>query len=252
MRAWPRTSSGMVGSSSHVSWQGLERARGADRLVGCPAHVGVHHQWEVRAEMLAHGLHARHVLRQLRAAHFHLDGAEPLLQVVVGLCQQLVQREIQVDAAGVAGHLRVVAAQQGPQRDAEAARLQIPQRDVDSGDGHRRRAATATVVQRPPHLLPQRFDEVRPLAGEPRREIPLHRRVDGRTVGADGEGVARAFRAVLVADAHRHQLEMRHLPVGAVGQRHRQVDQVVVGLDVRDRGHGGLERIHRINRISQD
>ena len=41
-----------------------QRARGPDRLVDAPAHVGVHHQWELRAEVRAHGPHALDVLPQ--------------------------------------------------------------------------------------------------------------------------------------------------------------------------------------------
>ncbi len=42
--------------------EGLERAGGADRLIGGPAHVGVHHEGKIRPEVLAHGLHTCHVL----------------------------------------------------------------------------------------------------------------------------------------------------------------------------------------------
>ena len=45
------------------------------------------------------------VFGQPRAADLHLDGAEAPREIAVGLLQQVGQRQIEVDAAGVAGHL---------------------------------------------------------------------------------------------------------------------------------------------------
>jgi hypothetical protein len=97
-------------------------------------------------------------------------------------------------------------------------------------------------VERPPHLLPQGLDQVRPLADQARSQIALHGGVHRRAIGAHREGVARAFAPALVTDAHGDQLEVSHLAVRAVGQGHRQLDQIVVGPYFRDGGHDSFAR----------
>jgi hypothetical protein len=92
----------------------LQGARGTDRLVHCPAHVGIGHQREVGAQIRAHRPHAFHVFRQARTADLHLDRAEALGEVVVGLPQQCIQRKLEVDAASVARHRRVEPGEQAP------------------------------------------------------------------------------------------------------------------------------------------
>src|SRR5262249_42654847 len=129
-------------------------------------------------------------------------------------------------------------AEEGPQRETEHAGLEIPQRNVDGGDGHGRRASPAPVVERPPHLLPHRFDEIGALADQAGGEIAIDRRVHGGAGGPHRVRVAQSLRAAAVPDAHGHQLEVIDLPVRAVGECHRELDHVVVGPDLRDRGHG--------------
>src|SRR5213594_2322786 len=46
-------------------------------------------------------------------------------QVLVGLAQERVEREVEVDAAGVARHARIEAAQHAPERRALAPRAKI-------------------------------------------------------------------------------------------------------------------------------
>ena len=116
-----------------------------------------------------HRPHALDVLAQRRAPHLHLDGAKAAREVVVGLAQQRVQREVEVDAARVAGHARVEAAEHAPERRAVTPRPQVPQRDVDGRDRQRLGAAAPAVVQRPPHRLPERLDALGVAAGEQRR-----------------------------------------------------------------------------------
>ena len=102
-RTWPATSSGMIGSSSQPMVVGRERPRGADRLVGGPLHVGVDHQRKVGAEEVAHRRDPLDILREALATDLHLDRAEALGEVVLGLPQQPVERIVEVDAAGIAG-----------------------------------------------------------------------------------------------------------------------------------------------------
>ncbi len=82
-----------------------QRARCADRHVRAPAHVGIDHQREVGPEQLAHRADPLDVLGQTLAADLHLDRPETLGEVVLGLAEQLIERELQIDAAGIGGHL---------------------------------------------------------------------------------------------------------------------------------------------------
>ena len=106
--------------------------------------------------MLAHGGDAGRVLRELRPADLHLDGAKATAEIAVGLGQEGVEREVEIDAAGIAGDARVVAAEQLPQGQAGAPGLQVPERHVEGREGedvgHR-----PAIVQRPPELLPERL-----------------------------------------------------------------------------------------------
>ena len=85
---------------------GLERAGGANRFLDRPFHVGIHHQRKAVAEMLAHRRDPRDIRFQIRPADLHLDGAKALGEIAVGLLQQRLDGEIEVDAAGIAGHAR--------------------------------------------------------------------------------------------------------------------------------------------------
>ena len=214
-----------------------QQPRGADRVIDRPAHVGVGHQREVGAEVLPHLAHALDVLGELVAADLHLDRAEALRPEVVGLAEQPVERELEVDPAGVARHARIEAAEHPPQRLAGALGREVPERDVDRRDRQHHRPAAAAVVERPPHLLPQRLDPAGVLALEQRREVALDEDVDRGAAGADGVGVAEPLGAVRVAHAHRDELEVGHLAVRAVREHHRQRHPVAAALDGGDLRH---------------
>jgi len=216
---------------------GRQGARGADGLVDAPAHVRVDHQRELRTEMGAHRPHAAHVIRERRAPDLHLDRAKAARQVLVGLAQQRVEREVEIDAARIARHARVEPAQHLPEGCPLAAGAQVPERDVDRRHGERLGAAAAAVVERPPHGLPQAFDALGVAPYQNRRQVARDQRVYGGSTCADGVGVACALRAFVVAHAHSDQLEAPDGPVRAVGERHWQRDAVVIGADLLDQ-HG--------------
>ena len=110
---------------------GLQCACGANGFLDRPFHVGIRHQGKAATEMLAHRLHARGVGCEIGAAHFHLDGAKALGKIIVGLLQKRLDGEIEVDAAGVTGHAGVETTEQTKQRQIRAARLQVPQGDIE-------------------------------------------------------------------------------------------------------------------------
>ena len=216
----------------------LQRAGGPDRLVDAPLHVGIRHQREVGAEVLAHRAHALDVLGELLAPDLHLDGAKALAEVAVGLAQKRVEGQIEVDAAGVARDAGVEAAEEVPQRQPGAAALQVPERHVEGREREHRRSAAAAVVERPPGLEPQALDVVGFLAGHDLDELAPQHRVDGAAVAPDRVGVADALGAVGVADPHRVELEGAHLAMGRIGQHLRQRDAEEAGFDRADGGHG--------------
>src|SRR5262249_42528205 len=215
-----------------------QRAGGAYRFVHTPAHVGVDHQRKAGSEMVTHRPHTLHVLVKVWTSHLHLDGPEPSLQVLVRLAEQGVDREIEADAAWVAGHLWIEAAEHTPKRRVLTTRAKIPARDVDGGDGEALRAASPAVVQRPPHGLPELLDAVGVLSREERSDVVRDEGVNGTAAGTYGVGVAHTFRALGVAHADGDQLERGDRPVRAVGQRDRQGNTVVIGAHVTDQ-HAG-------------
>jgi hypothetical protein len=120
--------------------------------------------------------------------------------------------------------LGIVAAEQVPERQVGATRLEVPQRHVESRDGEHRRPAAAAVVQRPPGLEPQPLDVVGLLAGHDLRQFSGEHRVDGGAVAPDRVGVADALGAVGVPHPHGIELERRHFAVHRVAQDDRQRD----------------------------
>ena len=76
--------------------------------------------------MSPHGFDAFDVLREPLAADLHLDGAESFGEIILGLPQQLVEGEIEIDTAGVAWHSRIKSAEKIPKRQARALCLKVP------------------------------------------------------------------------------------------------------------------------------
>ena len=194
----------MIGSSSQVRSKGWKRARGADGFLDRPFHVGIRHQGKAVAEMLAHRLHARDVGCEIRAADLHLDGAKALGEIVVGLLQQRLDGKIEVDAAGVTGHAGIEAAEQTKQRQIGAARLQVPQRDIERRERQHRRSAAPAVMQGPPDVMPDGFGVVGFAALDQFGNLPPENVGDRAAIAADGIGVANAFGSVGIADAACH------------------------------------------------
>ena len=187
--------------------------------------------------MFSHRLHARDVGGEIRAAHLHLDGAKALGEIVVGLLEQRLDGKVEVDAAGIAGHAGVEAAEQTEQRQTGAPRLQVPQGDIERRQRQHRRPAAPAVMQAPPDVMPDRlgvvgfpaFDQLGDFAPEDIR--------DRAAVAADGVGVAGAFSPVGIANAACHQFEGCDFAMRAVGEGYRQRDPIEPALDRLDQCH---------------
>jgi hypothetical protein len=167
----------------------------------------------------------------------HLDGAKALGKIVVGLLEQRVDGKIEVDAAGVTGHAGVEATEQTEQRQIGAARLQVPQGDIERGERQHGRSAAPAIMQAPPDVMPDRL-RCRRLAG-PRsvRDLPPEDVCNRAAIAADGVGIARAFSPIRIANAACHQFEGCDFAVCAVGEGNRQRDPKESSLDRFDECH---------------
>ena len=175
------------------------------------------------------------ILGQAIAPDLHLDRAEALWRG----CPRSGAAAARAGTAGRCRRRRPARAARGRRAGARAAfptlREQVPERGVDRRDRVHREPAAADVVERPPHLLPQRLDPGLVAARQQRREVAPDQVVHGTAAGAHGIGVAQPLDAVPVAQPHRDQLERRHHAMGRIRHRHRQRHPIVVRLDARDR-----------------
>ena len=188
--------------------------------------------------MLSHRLRRGQRRRPDRGpADLHLDRAKALGKIVVGLLQQRVDREIEVDAAGIARHAGIEAAEQPEQRQVRAPRLQVPQRDVERRQRQHHRAAASAIMQAPPHPVPYRLGVVRLEARDKLGDLAPDDVGDCIAVAADRIGVADALRAIGIAHPAGDQLERRHLAMRAVGQGHTEWNAIQPGLDRCDQCH---------------
>ena len=196
MRASPRTSSGIVGSSIHRSLipASLDRADAANGVADVPAHVGIGHDVDVGADGIDHGSHELDVLGDPSLALERavrkplLDGREALLDPRRGLASERVEVLGGIEPARVGAERRAhLPAEQAVDRHSELLPEQVPQRDVDRADRVKHDSAPADVQGRAVHRLP----DVRDLGGRPadderlelaqdldRGRIPESRRAD--------------------------------------------------------------------------
>src|SRR5215831_10373776 len=89
----------------------LQRATGTNGFFHRPFHVCIRHQRKAVSKMVSHRLHTCDIGCEIRSAHLHLDGAKALGEVPVSLLQQSLDREIEVDPAGIAGHAGIEASE---------------------------------------------------------------------------------------------------------------------------------------------
>ena len=175
-----------------------------------------------------------------RAAHLHLDRPEALGQVLLGLAEEPVQREQEVDSPGVRRDSGIVAAEDLPEREPAPPRAKVPERRVRRRHRERRETAPPHVVRAPPHPLPEGLDPLGVLPEEERPEI-LQQRPDRRAPDADGVGVSEALGAAGRPHARRDELEVGDLSVRRVGEDDREGYAVVPDLNGRD-GHSAAVR----------
>ena len=209
-----------------------EGSRGADRHFWAPPHISVNHQRKVIAQHLAHFADPCDVLAKPIAPHLHLNGAKAFVEIILGLVQQLLDGEIEIDAAGIGAHLRVMPTEQAPKGNPGLLCFQIPQGDIHGGDSEDHHAAAAAIMHRPPHILPMLLDAVGLLALQQGLVGFANDRLDSRRAGACRIGIADPLQAIDVTDTHRDQIECGHLTVRRIGQRNRQRDAIMAGAKI--------------------
>ena len=168
---------------------------------------------------------------------FILMARKPLARLSSVCCSSASTRQIEIDAAGIAGHAGIEAAEQTPQRQTGAPRLQVPQRDVERRQRQHGRPAAPAIMQPPPDMMPDRLDVVGLAALDQLGDLAPQDVGDRAAVAADRVGVADAFGAIGIADAAGDELERRDLAMRAVGERDRQRDPIEPGLDRFDHCH---------------
>ncbi|MCY1526059.1 hypothetical protein D9M68_610620 [compost metagenome] len=200
--------------------------------------------------MLTHRTDPMQIQRPVRLADLEFDAADALLAGAIGVLQQLIERRVQKAAGGVvATHRITLGAEQACQGQAGAARLEVPQGDVEGADGLGRQTAAPHRGAGPAQFVPQLGDIAGVLADQVRRHLQSMGELPG-TAGALGIAEPQAPMTIAGFDLGDQDGDLGHrlLPAGEhlgiadrIGQRqcHRAQaqpgDAVVVGA-----GDGGL------------
>ncbi len=224
----------------------LQRPAHALRGGAVPLLVGVDHQRHRVAQMFAHRADPFEVARAVRLADLQLDAADAAFHRGRGVDQQLIERRMQEAARGVvAAHRIALRAEQLGQRQARAARLQVPQRDVEGADRLRRHAAAPDRGAGPAQLVPQPRDIAGVFAEQRRRQLAGVGVLAG-TAGALRIAEAHSLAAVRRRDfgeqdrdlGHRLLAARQHLGVAdRGGQRQIATGQTDPGDAVGGGGH---------------
>ncbi len=229
-RAWPSTSSQVIGSS-YQSGQG-------GRVV--PALVGVHGQPDVLAEHVADPLQAPGVLLGIEA---DLDlEAHALLDVGPRGVEDLVGAQVQPAGVGAVGGRRGAgAAEEFVQRQPGGLALEVPQ-----GHVHRRvrlphQPAPPDGLQGPVGLPLQTLVVERVLADDQRRQVVGGDGEQAAAAALEGVGEAEAGQAGVGVEAQQQDDDVVEPPGGGLQERgarprQRHVQQLPVGAGD---AHGG-------------
>ena len=132
-----------------------------------------------------------------------------------------------------------VAAEEAPEGEVGAARLHVPKRHVEGGDGEHGRPAAAAVVERPPELVPDVLDPVRVFIRDQAGDLAAQYVCYCTAVSPACERVADAFGPVSTMDPGSDDLETIHCAMHRVRQHLIKPDQVMTGLNGLDGGWPG-------------
>ena len=234
----------------------LEDAAHPLRGRAVPLLVGVNHQGDVVTKGLADRGHPGDVQFPVGLADLELDGADAQFQRAVRVLDDLVDRRVQEPAGGVVGlHRITVRTKQFGHRQAGALGLEVPQRDVDGGDGLGGHPAAPDGGAGPDEFGPDLGDIAGILTDENGGDL-LGVGELGGAAGALGVAEADPFVAAFGADLgeEEHHLGHRLLAAGqhfgvADRIRQRQDDRGQLDRgDLVDRCGAGRERISRCAR----
>jgi hypothetical protein len=150
--------------------------------------VGVDRELDVRPDRLAHRGHPPGIELEIAQTDLHLDGAEAVILELQRLFHRLPDQTVHVDkieAGGVGKDFAAIGtADQLVHRLVHRAAHDVPQRDVDAGDGRDRHAGRAVVLDAIVEIFPDRLDVERVTANHPRLVLRVHEGLGdgGRTV----------------------------------------------------------------------
>jgi hypothetical protein len=179
MRAHMRVTRDVVGEQRLLDEGGRDvgqRAAALHRFARGPLLVDVEHQL-ARADELAHRAAAVEVLVRIRAADLQLEGRVALAEMVLGLAQQLLLGQVQVDRAGIDADRGPRAAKQPMERLAGMLGLDVPKRDVDRRERERCDSTWPGGMARP--IAAARCARWRIVADQERREVGVDQRPRG-------------------------------------------------------------------------
>jgi hypothetical protein len=154
------------------------------------AVVRVHHEGGGGADAVADGGGAGDVVAEVGLADLDLHGVVALVEIAADAGDELLQGEVEVDAAAVDPRLAGGAAGHAPQGGVLAQALEVPKGDVEGGDGEGGDPAAADVVDVPQHRIVEGLGLGGVAAEQEGGEVVLDQGEDRVAAAAAGVGVA--------------------------------------------------------------
>ncbi len=155
----------------------LQQAAELDGVGHREAVVGVDRELHVRPDRLAHRTDSFGIELEIAQTDLHLDGAEAVILEFQRLLDGFLDQAIHVDeveAGGVGNDFAAIgAADQFVNGLVHRAAHDVPQRDIDAGDGRDRHAGRAVILDAIVEVLPDRLDVERIAADHARLVLRL-------------------------------------------------------------------------------
>ncbi len=189
----------------------LEELGLADGAVDVELLVHVHHHLHAVAERLAHRLYPLAIHEGVWGMDLHLVVAAPRARVAGALADEIADRVRAPAAAAVRVHPVRGGAPQLGEREVGCFTRQIPERDVErgqgvAGDAHATDAAVCSI-----HLVPEPADEQRVLADQELRQTAGVGFDRFRARPAEHQRVAQPLRPRIAMDAGHDQAVLRQV-----------------------------------------
>ena len=183
-----------------------------------PALIGIDHQRRMGADGLPHRPQPFDVLLRPLPPHFDFDAPIVLADIVLHFVHQFLGGIGQVNAAAIGGNPFPVAAQQAEQRLPGGLAGQIPQGNVQRGQGNGGKAGHSDVGKdAAPQLIPQPFNVRRIFPQQARPQQGVNGGFHPPAAVAMAVSPANALQPVIGDDAAQQQAGRFNLRAG-IGQ----------------------------------